>query len=439
MSESLLSRFLPARWNGNGRKSLSAMPQPVGGGGGSLAWLFADVLGSLGGNGNLQATKVDYAARVGDGMQSSVLAAPLNFIMRTFPEAPPIVEQHNGDMWQEEPQHALERLLRKPNDSYSGRVLFKATALDYTFGNAYWIKIRGRAGEPVQLWYAPRQLMTPRWATDGSQYVDHFDFRSAKGTVKIAPQDVVHFRFGLDQTTRMGRQPLSALYRDIYVDDQAASFTASILENLGIVGLVVSPKEGAAKDGAYNETKEYFEKNFTGDKRGKVLALSRATDVQLLQYNLQGFDVAPIRDVSEERICAALGIPAAVVGFGTGLHQTKVGATMKEMRQLAWTGGIIPMQEDIADEITRSLVPEFESQRDGYRMRFDTTKVRALWEDTNERHARIREDYKARLIDRATALREMGRAAQSADVGIYYEGPPAQAAAPVPASPTAKL
>jgi hypothetical protein len=89
--------------------------------------------------------------------------------------------------------------------------------------------------------------------------------------------------------------------------------------------------------------KQYIQRAFTGDKRGEALALGAPTEAQLLQYNMQGFDVGPIRDVSEERVCAAIGIPAAVVGFGTGLQQTKVGATMKEMRQLAWISGVIPL------------------------------------------------------------------------------------------------
>jgi hypothetical protein len=39
--------------------------------------------------------KIDYAKEVGDGLGSSVLMAPLNWIMRTFPEAPAVVEKRN--------------------------------------------------------------------------------------------------------------------------------------------------------------------------------------------------------------------------------------------------------------------------------------------------------------------------------------------------------
>lgn len=361
---------------------------------------------------NLPASTRNYAAAVGDGLGSSVLAGPLNFIMRTFPEAPPLVQKRGPDgLWEAEPGHELERLLRNPNPYYGGRALAMATSLDFSFGNAYWVKIRNAADEVIQLWWTPRQLMMPRWPSDGSEFISHYDYMPGGRTVQLKPRDVVHLRFGLDpRNPRLGLSPLGALMREIGIDDEAANFTASILKNLGIIGVIVSPKEkaGAAPSKtALEEVKDYIAKSFTGEKRGQTLALGAPTDVQVLQYNLQGFDMGPLRDVSEERVCAAIGIPAAVVGFGTGLQQTKVGATMREMRQLAWTGGIIPMQETIAEDVDRSLLTEFEEDAEGYRLVYDTTQVRALWEDQNEKHDRIRKDALAGIIKVTVAQRLM--------------------------------
>ena len=105
---------------------------------------------------------------------------------------------------------------------------------------------------------------------------------------------------------------------------------------MGIIGTIIAPKEsGTVSKENLKEAKNYVQKAFTGDNRAKFMVLGSPTDVTVMQYNMQGFDVSPIRDISEERVCAALGIPAAVVGFGTGLQQTKVGATMREMRRTA--------------------------------------------------------------------------------------------------------
>lgn len=363
----------------------------------------------------LPATNIDFKNEVGDGFGSSVLAAPLNWLMRTFPEAPPLVERIEGEEWQGVQGHGLTELLRRPNPFYSGRILWMATVLDFAFGEAFWLKIRNDGGKVVQIWWVPRGTMEPKWPNDGKTFISHYEYRPGGGGSQkedIDVEDVIHFRFGIDpENTRRGLSPLGALWREIAIDDQAANFTASILRNLGIIGVIISPKEkaGGARKEDVEAVKEYLKKHFTGDKRGDPLALGSPTDVNLMQYNLQGFDVSPIRDVSEERVCAALGIPAAVVGFGTGLHQTKVGATMKEMRQLAWTGGIIPMQEIIADECDRSLIAEFE-KGDDHRLRFDTSKVRALWEDANEKHDRIRKDVLAGIITVKQAQQLLGYA-----------------------------
>jgi HK97 family phage portal protein len=362
----------------------------------------------------LPATDLDYETEVGDGLGSSVLAAPLNWMMRTFPEAPPIVERLRKEEWNSVTDHALLRLLSRPNPFYGGRTLWMATVLDFAWGEAFWIKIRNRSDEVIQLWWVPRTTMQPKWPNDGGKtYIDHYEYRpGAGGKEDIAVRDVVHFRFGVDpRNTRRGLSQLGALWREVATDDQAANFAASILRNLGVLGVVISPKEAGTVGNkeAVKEVKEYIQNHFTGDKRGEALALGAPTDVNLLQYNMQGFDTSPIRDLSEERVCAALGIPAAVVGFGTGLQQTKVGATMKELRQLAWTGGIIPMQEIIADEVDRSLIPEFEAGRENrFRLRFDTSKVRALWEDANEKHDRIRKDVLASIITPMQAQQLLG-------------------------------
>lgn len=397
-----LGRLLttPIGWsNGNRAKALTAMRHS-----GQGTSFFHSLM---------PATNIDFKKEVGDGSGSSVLAAPLNWLMRTFPEAPPMVEQLNKEEWEEIQQHSLTELLRRPNPFYGGRILWMATVLDFAFGEAFWLKIRNAEGKVVQVWWVPRGTMEPKWPNDGKTFISHYEYRPMGGissAERIDVKDVVHFRFGIDpENTRRGFSPLGSLWREIATDDQAANFTASILRNLGIIGVVISPKEksGGARKEDVQEVKEYMKKHFTGDKRGEPLALGSPTDVNVMQYNLQGFDVSPIRDVSEERVCAALGIPAAVVGFGTGLHQTKVGATMKEMRQLAWTGCVIPMQEIVADECDRSLIPEFETGKT-HRMRFDTSKVRALWEDANEKHDRIRKDVMAGIITVKQAQQLLG-------------------------------
>ncbi len=134
----------------------------------------------------------------------------------------------------------------------------------------------------------------------------------------------------------------------------------------------------------------------------------KSIDAQVLAYNLQGFNVGPIRDISEERVCASLGIPAAVIGFGTGLQQTKVGATMREMIQLAWRGAVMPMQKIIAGELKRSLIWEFQDNPNLFRVRFDASKIHALWEDDTQKAQRIAALVEGSILTVGDGRRELG-------------------------------
>ncbi len=346
-------------------------------------------------------TEFNYAGEVGDGRRSSVLAAPFNWIARNFPQAPAIVQEQTDGQWVEDPDHAMTKLLRNPNPFYSGRTLAMALVLDLVWGNAYMLKIRNAHGEVIQLWWAPRWTITPRWPRSSTDvFISHYEYRlgGGAGTEEIDPEDIIHIRFGLDPLLpRLGYSQLAAVMRDVFTDDEAANFSAAVLKNMGIIGVVISPKEGGtANKDDIKQVKDYIKNQFTGDKRGEALAVGSPTDVKVMQYQMQGFDVSPIRDISEERVCAALGIPAAVIGFGTGLQQTKVGATMREMRRMAWTDGLIPLQEIVADELERSLLPEFNGANT--RVRFDLSSVPALWEEANEKHDRVRKDTLAGII-----------------------------------------
>lgn len=339
-------------------------------------------------------TSVNYSAKVGDGLKSSVLVSLLSWLMRTFPEAPAVVERRMQERWSVDWNHDLAAKIRQPNPYYSGRVLWMATVLEFAFGNAYWRIIRDNGGSVAELWWIPSALIQPVWNDRQwpNTWIHHYEYKAGGRTETISPNDVVHFRFGMDPNNpRMGFTPLAAMMREIYIDDQASNFTASVLRNLGIIGLVFSPKTGSPSipPGKLQEFKDYAKEKFTGDNRGNAAVFSNPTDVQVLQYNLQGFDMGPIRDIAEERLSAALGIPAAVVGFGTGLQQTKVGATMRELIGQAWNGCIMPMQAILAEELDRSLLPEFQANTDLFRVQFDTSDVRALREDEQQKADRL--------------------------------------------------
>lgn len=384
-------------------------------------------------------SSIDYATATANGMYSSVVTSALCWMMRTFPEAPVVVQRSKEERWETIAQHELTKLLRKPNPEYGGRVLWMTTIMDFCYGEAFWLKVRSGEGRVVELWWVPRGMMTP-YADPQTGRLHHYVYQPGTGASKeLAPSDVVHFRFGKDPRNLLrGFSQLAAVMREVYTDDQAANFTAAILKNLGIIGVIFSPKEGTIPKEAAEELKNYVQANFTGEKRAQAMMFTGAMTATLLQYNLQGFDVGPIRDIAEERVSAALAIPAAVIGFGTGLQQTKVGATMREMVKLAWQGGIEPNQAIMADELDRSLLTEFQTNTDLFRTHFDTSQVEALTESPAERTDRVLKLVTGNVLKISDAQRELGYPVDASQDKYARElaPTPAPVPSPTPADPT---
>ena len=362
-------------------------------------------------SGGLPRTAYPYGRDVRHGLDSNVIMSPVSWIMRTFSEAEPIVEARRNDRWQTVDGHKLTALLKQPNQLYDGDATFKALVISYCLdGNAYLIKRRNDIGDVLELWYAPHWMIEPQWPNDGSTFISHYKYRPGGKPQDLLPRDVVHIRFGLDpRNTRKGFSPLQPLLREIFTDEEASNFAASVLRNQGFPGILISPKEGMSQTREDAKgVKARFTQHFTGDRRGEPFVATAPTDISTFGFNAQQIQLTGLRDVSEERVCAMLGLPAAVVGFGAGLQQVKVGATMRELVRLARVNVINPMAGTFGRALTSQLLTDFVSQVRRFRVRFDMSDVSVFQEDETEREERIIARVDGGIMQVADAQDELG-------------------------------
>lgn len=269
-------------------------------------------------------SKINFESEVGDGTGSSTVMAPLLWIARTFPEAPIGLWQSDeeGQETQIRDNQFLRRM-RRPNPFYSGSVLMQATIIDRTVdGNAYWIKVRDASENVREYWWAPTATMTPKG--DEENFITHYEYKPGSDVIILRPEDVIHFRFGMDNDDpRKGQASLKSVLREVFTDDEAANFTASLLRNSGVPGLLVSPEVGAGapSDEDVKATKAYIREKFTGDNRGEALVMSGPTKVQQFGFSPEQLLLKDLRRVPEERVTAILGVPAIVCGLGAGLDK----------------------------------------------------------------------------------------------------------------------
>ncbi len=382
-------------------------------GGGGSPMFFLRNLDLRGGDG------IDFGAKVGTGLGSSVVMGPVQWVQRAMVEAPLVVEKMTAeDEWEIDPTHPLTLLLDSPNDFYAGSHLWAGTVFSYLIaGNAYWMIIQNGRGEPVQLWYVPHWMIEPVGSKDGTVFIDHYVYRVEGKEFTIPVECIVHFRHGVNPNRpQLGISPLDSALREIWTDMEAADFIANLLSNSGVPGLIISPDSDSVQisPDMADEVKDYVRERTTGGNRGDPLVMSGKTSVSQMAWNPEQLNLTAASDRSEERVCALLGIPAAVVGFSAGLETTKVGATMDVMRELAWTNGVIPLQKNFGDTVQRKLLPQF-GDPINTRLRFDLTEVKALQEDINKIYDRADKSIAAGWITVATAKRMVNIEPEEAD------------------------
>ena len=369
----------------------------------------------------LRRTRFDDASEVGDGLDASVVTAPVMWMQRSIPEATLAMREIKADGSHEDlHDHDLLELMRSPNPFYGDIALWGAIVLSFLIdGNSYLIKVKNAAGKPVQLWWVPWWMIEPHAPIDGGDFIQFYRYTpgTGAGVMLLDPDDVVHFRNGINPRNMMkGLSPMQGVLREIFSDLESSNFIASLLRNMGVPGTIISPKGGAMPTPEDVEaTKAWFSQAYGGDNRGKALVMGGQTEVQSFGFNPEQMNLSYGSNRAEERVCACIGIPAAVVGFGAGLEQTKVGATMEELRKLAWHNGVLPLGRQLVDELQRSLLPDFQraqSQR-GRRIElyWNTDDVLALQEDEDKQSARKLKELQAGAITLREYRTETGREA----------------------------
>lgn len=339
-------------------------------------------------------TKINYEAAVGDPMLNSAVAAAVMWMARAFPEAPYEIWKEDGDAdFTLDHNHPLAKLIKKPTPYHSGALLWMATVVDLLItGNAYWIKVSNSSGTPVQLWPVPSALIEPKGPTHvSSEFISHYEYRPSGMLKRLNVNEVVHMRHGINpHNIRKGQSPLAGLLREIFTDNEASNYTASLLRNYGMPSVVFSPKDNEFID---EETRaaiaETWNQKFGGDNVGRIMVASGPATVETIGFSPADMDLSRLRAIPEERVTAVLGIPAAVVGLGSGLEQTKVGATLREYREQAWENAIIPLQRLIAEQVHAQFTDDFALDRNSLKGMFDLRHVRVLQDDEDKLYQRV--------------------------------------------------
>jgi HK97 family phage portal protein len=340
--------------------------------------------------------------------EESALGACIRFACDTFPEAPIEVRRLEGDKPVPIPGHALTQLLRRPNPYYPGLTLWAGTMLSLIVdGNAYWVKAFSQGGKLSELWYVPHWRMRPRWPNSGAEFISHYTYNVNGQERDYPPDEVVHFRLGLDPHSdgRKGLSRVKAILQEVLTDAEAAVAAHALMRTRGIPGAIASPKDPSVElddDQALAISNRY--EQLTGQGRGGLMVLNNGVEVEWPVIDVEKMAFERIRGISSERICAAVGLDPMVVGLPS---QNKTYSNYAEAREAAYESFIIPIQRVCAETLNIQLLPDLGEERQE-EVAFDLDQVRVLQGDHDKLWDRVGRAYQAGIIARGQAQGLLG-------------------------------
>lgn len=295
-------------------------------------------------------------------LQTSLIFGPVHWLAENISDVPVDVYQEDSEE-EDEPDNSLQA--EQMRELISNNLLFD-TAIAFTLcGNAYLEIVRDNLRMPIELKYINPTYVTPK-ANEQGQLL-YYKIKADKSINpntserEVLPEDMIHIRKGTNPANSLlGLSPLQSLIQETVADVEASEIVGAVLRNRGILGLVVSPKERMQiKEDARKAYQDNLQEGYTGMNRGKAFVSNFPVTLESVQIDVDKFALKAIHSLSAERVCVVLKIPASVIGFQPGLDQTKVGATLREYRFVAWENAVLPGIRNILDALNKQIPPEF--------------------------------------------------------------------------------
>lgn len=372
-------------------------------------------------------TSKDWQNICGDLMLNSIVAIAMDYYIRGFSQALPMVYrlvEGSETEYEKYPEHPMLALLANPQYQLAPTRFWSNCIIDYKiYGNVYIRKIRkSKGGAVIGLQFLPSQQCQP--VGDNVNPITHYNYVVDGTPYAVQPEDIIHIAYGRDPIDyRLGRSALMSVLREIATDNVASSTAFGLMNNSGLPSIMVSPDATDqivdVSDDDLRTLKKRLEDSFTGDNAGSIAVMSGPFKVEKVSFSPSDMALDSIRHTPEERISAAMGLNPIILNLSAGLENSTYN-NMQEAEAAAWNQGIIPLLTVFAESITQNLLNEYPESMPGDFFNWDVSKVKALQDDTFQEAKKAELLYKSGIIDRAEAKRIVGYDYNETDEEIYH-------------------
>lgn len=264
----------------------------------------------------------------------------------------------DGDARDEARDTPVARLLREPNPRMSGPFLWEWTSSTFDiYGEAMWLKVRGRDGLPGELWPAHPSNMVLRREKDGSVIWVYGPgvMLGAKPEFVIPERDVVHFKTYNPESTLRGLSPLEALRATLVNEDAARRASAAFWANGARPAGFLSHPNKLSQDAADRLSAQWNTLHGSVDNFGKWAILEEGMKPEVLSLTAEESQYIDTRRLNREEVIAAYDTAPPVVHV---LDRATFSNIVEQFRS-HYRDTMAPHLSGFEAVLNTQLVPEF--------------------------------------------------------------------------------
>lgn len=322
-------------------------------------------------------------------MLDEMLYACIEFRATSAGEPPVVAYNHTDDEKIE--KHPALDLLNHPNP-YMGRSRFWASILmsQDIGGNAYVEKVRSASGKVVELWPLRPDRMTV--IPSESDFISGYTYRLGDRTFLMPAENVIHFKTRHPLDDYYGLPPIAVGANRIDLDIWVRTFTQAFFRNAGVPSGLINIVRQMSND-ERDTVRRTFRESYSGSEGWHnllVLDGGQATYQPMgLGMGGNGLALSDLNQINETRICMLYGLAPSLLATEVGLRASSYANRVSDHEQF-WANTMVPVFRDLDSTLTEGLIDEFP---DLDRFEHDFSKIQALQEDEDLKHARWLKNY----------------------------------------------
>lgn len=237
-------------------------------------------------------------------------------------------------------------------------------------------------------------------------------------------EDVTVLQYGIPDPRNplLYISPLLSCVREIVGENEVTNFMASVLYNMGMPGVIVSPRKSIATEMAtkwVEKVKQSFA-TLTRDKRGGTLVAPEEIDVKTVSFAPNQMNLDALDRLFITKICSALGVDPMAVGLPS---DNRTYNNYAESREALIEDCILPLWD--------VMLPPFEQALRKYQLlvgtpeaikvAIDRSKYRELEDDKFKKAQDNRDNFKSGITTRGEARQALGLKSDTSDSRTFFD------------------